>query len=77
MQTNSAEDEQIYQSPQVVPDLGNVRVQAYRAGICIKCISVLVDLVIQDSNRAPECWVPSVAVDRLLICLIRLWVLLL
>lgn len=68
---------QTYQSSKVVPDLGNVRVQAYCAGICIKCISVLVDLVIQNANRAPECRVPPVSVDRLLIGLIRFWILLL
>jgi hypothetical protein len=68
---------QTYQSSQVVPDLGNVRIQAYRAGVCIKCISVLVNLVIQNANRAPECRVPSVTIDCLLIGLIGLWVLLL
>jgi hypothetical protein len=68
---------QTYQSSQVVPDLGDVRVQAYCAGVCIKCISVLVNLVIQNANRAPECRVPSIAIDCLLIGLVRLWVLLL
>jgi hypothetical protein len=68
---------QTYQGAQVVPDLGDVRVQAYRAGICIERISILVDLVIQDANRAPECRVPSIAIDSLLIGLVCLGVLLL
>jgi hypothetical protein len=68
---------QTYQSPQVVPDLGDVRVQAYRSGICIKCISVLINLVVQNANRAPKCRVPSVSIDGLLIRLVRLWILLL
>lgn len=68
---------QTYQSSQVVPDLGNVRIQAYRAGVCIQRISVLVDLVVQNAYRAPECRVPAVAIDGLLIRLICLGVLLL
>lgn len=66
-----------YKSAKVVPDLGNVRVEAYRAGVRIECVSVLVDLVIQDSNGAPESRVPAITVDSLLVCLVCLGVLLL
>ena len=69
--------EQTYQCSQVVPHLGDVRVEAYGAGVCIKCISVLVDLVVQNANRAPECRVPPIAINGLLIGLIRLGILLL
>lgn len=66
-----------YQSAKVVPDLGNVWVEAYRAGVRIECVSVLVNLVIQDSNGAPESRVPAITVDSLLVCLVCLGVLLL
>lgn len=68
---------QTYQSTQVVPDLGDVRIQAYSTGICIQRIAILVNLVVQDTNRAPECWIPAVAIYGLLIRLICLGVFLL
>ena len=76
-ESTGAAEAQTYQGSQVIPHFGDVRVEAYGAGVCIKCISVLVDLVVQDANRAPECRVPSVAIDGLLIGLIRLGILLL
>ena len=71
------EVEQTYQSSQVVPDLGDVRVQADGAGIRIQRISVLVDLVIQNANRAPEGWVPAISINSLLIGFVCFGVLLL
>lgn len=68
---------QTYQCTQVVPDLGDVRVQAYRAGICIERISVLINLVVQYANRAPESRIPPVSINSLLIGLVCLGVLLL
>jgi hypothetical protein len=68
---------QTHQSTQVVPDLGDVRVQAYSAGVCIERISVLVNLVVQNANRAPESGIPSVSINSLLIGLVCLGVLLL
>lgn len=73
----SSWDDLAYQCSKVVPDFGDVRIEAYRTGIRIECISVLVDLVIQDTNRAPERRVPAVAVHGLLIRFIRLGILLL
>lgn len=72
-----AREDGAYQSTKVVPDLRNVRVEAYRAGVRIKCISVLVDLVIQDADGAPESRVPAVTVNSLLVGLVCLGVLLL
>jgi hypothetical protein len=68
---------QAHQSTQVVPDFGDVRVQAYRTGVSIKRISVLVDLVIQNANRAPKSWIPTVTIYSLLIGFICFWVFLL
>lgn len=68
---------QTYQGSEVVPNLRDVRVETDRAGVCVKRIPVLIDLVIEDSDGAPECWVPAVAVHRLLIGFVRLRVLLL
>lgn len=64
--------EQTYQRAKVVPNLGDEGIQADRARVCIKCVPVLVDLVIEHTDRAPECRVPTVSIYRLLIGLISL-----
>lgn len=61
----------------VVPDLRDVGVESDGARVCIKRIAVLVDLVVKNTNRTPECRVATVAVYSLLIGLISLGVLLL
>lgn len=66
-----------YQSPEIVPDLGNVRVQAYCSGVCIKCIPILIDLVIQNTNGTPECGVAAISIHGLLIGFVRFGVFLL
>lgn len=66
-----------YQCAQVIPDLGNVRVKADGAGVGIEGVPVLVDLVVQNTNGAPEGGVPAITVDGLLVGLVRLGVLLL
>lgn len=66
-----------YQSTQVVPDFRNVRVQSNSSRVSVESITVLVDLVVEHTNRAPEGGVLSVTVDGLLVCLICLGVLLL
>lgn len=63
-----------YQSAQVVPNLRNVRIQADGTGVCIQCIAVLVDLIVQDTDRAPECGIPSISVNCLLVRFVRLGV---
>jgi hypothetical protein len=67
----------LVQCSQVVPDFRNIGVQADCARIGIERIAVLVDLVVQHTNAAPEGWVPAVTVYSLLISLVRLRVLLL
>ena len=62
--------EQTHQCAKVVPNLGDVGVEANGSGVRIKRVSVLVDLVVQDSDGAPECRIASVTVDCLLVGLI-------
>jgi hypothetical protein len=62
------------QCAQIVPDLGNVGVEADGTGIGIEGVTVLVDLVVEDTNRAPEGRVATVAVDCLLVGLVCLGV---
>ena len=69
--------EQTHQCAKVVPNLGDVGVEANGSGIRIKRVSVLVDLVVQDSDGAPECRIASVTVDCLLVGLVCFWELLL
>ena len=64
-----------YQSPEIVPHLRNVRVQANSTRVGVQRITVLVNLIVQYTNGAPKGWVPSVTVDRLLISFVRLGVL--
>lgn len=66
-----------YQSAEIVPDFGNVGVEADRAGVGVECVSVLVDLVIQDTNRTPKGGVLSITIDSLLVSLVGFGVLLL
>ena len=79
LSANMAEFEmkQTYQGAKIVPDLGDVWVQANSPGVCIKCVAVLVDLVIKYADRTPECRIAPVSVDCLLIGFVRLGVLLL
>lgn len=66
-----------YQCPEVVPDLRYVRIQADSPRVCIQGIAILVDLVVQNSDRAPECRVATIAIHSLLIRFIGLGELLL
>lgn len=65
------------QRAQVVPNLANVRVQSDGPGVCIECVAVLVDLVVEYTNGAPEGRVSTIPVNGLLVGFIRLGVLLL
>jgi hypothetical protein len=62
------------QGTQVVPNFRNVRIQADRTRVGIERIAVLVDLVVENTNRAPEGRVATVAVDGLLISFVCLGV---
>lgn len=67
----------LVQGSKIVPNLRDVGVEPDGARICVQCVTVLVDLVVQHTNAAPECRVAPVTVDRLLVSLVRLGVLLL
>jgi hypothetical protein len=71
------ERQQTYQCAKVVPDLRDVGVEPNGTGISIECVPVLVDLVVQDTDGAPECGIAAVTVDCLLVGFVRLWELLL
>lgn len=65
------------QSAEVIPDLRDERVQPDGSAVCIQGVSVLVDLVVQHTNGAPEGWVAAVPIYSLLICFVCLGILLL
>jgi hypothetical protein len=67
----------LVQRAKVIPDLRDVRIEADGTRVCVKRITVLVDLVVQNTNRTPECRVATVAVYSLLVGFVGLWVLLL
>lgn len=67
----------LVQCAQVIPDLGNVGIQSDSTGVRVERVTVLVDLVIQHTDAAPESRVPSITVHGLLVRLVRLGVLLL
>lgn len=64
-----------YQCSEVIPHLRDVRVEADRTGVRVQGISVLVDLVVENTDGAPECGVSAITVDRLLVRFIRLGIL--
>lgn len=67
----------LVQSTEIIPYFGDVWVQANGPRIRVQSITVLVDLIVQHTNGAPECRVSPVAVNSLLIGLISLRILLL
>jgi hypothetical protein len=66
----------LVKASEIEPNFGNVRVDSYGTGVGIKSIAKLVDLEVENSYRAPEGWIASVAVDGLLIGFVCLVVLL-
>ena len=62
-----------YQSAKVVPDFGDVRVETDCSGVCIQCITILIDLIVQHTDGAPERWIPPISIHGLLISFICLW----
>ena len=67
----------LIQRTEIVPDLRNVRIEANSARVRVKRIAILIDLVVEDTNRTPERRVAAVTVDCLLVGFIRLGILLL
>lgn len=70
-------DNKTYKSAKIIPNLRDVRVQADGTRVCIESVPILVNLVIENTDRAPEGWIATVTVDGLLVCFVRLRVLLL
>jgi hypothetical protein len=66
----------LVKAAQVKPDLRNIRVDADGTGVCIKSVTKLVDLEVKNPNRTPKGGVTAIAVNRLLVGLVRLVVLL-
>jgi hypothetical protein len=67
----------LIQSAKVVPDFGNVGVEANGTRVRVKRIAVLVDLVVEHTDRTPECRVATIAVYGLLVGFVGFGVLLL
>lgn len=66
-----------YQCSQVVPHFRNVGIEADGTRVCVEGVAVLINLVVQHADGAPECGVAPVAVNGLLVGLVRLGKLLL
>jgi hypothetical protein len=60
------------QTSQIEPDLADVRVEADSSRVGVESITVLVNLVIQNTDRTPEGRISAISVDSLLICLVCL-----
>lgn len=67
----------LVQGTEIIPDLGDVGIQADGARIGVQSISILIDLVVKHANRAPKRGIPPVTVDGLLVGLISLGIFLL
>jgi hypothetical protein len=67
----------LVQGTEIVPNLWDVGVEADSPRVSIESIAVLVDLVVQDTDGAPEGRVAAIPIDGLLIGLIRLGIFLL
>lgn len=62
----------LIKSTKIVPDLTDVGVDTNCLAIGIQCIPELVDLEVEQTDRAPECGIPTVPVHSLLIGLVSL-----
>ena len=60
---------------QIVPHLGDIGVDSNGSKVRVERVSKLIDLVIQNTNRAPKGRVVAVAIYSLLICFIRIVIL--
>ena len=67
----------LIQSAKVVPDFRNVGVEANSTRVCVERITVLVDLVVEHTDRTPECRIAAIAVHSLLVGFVSLGILLL
>jgi hypothetical protein len=66
----------LVQASQIIPNLRDVRVNSDSTRISVECITVLVDLEIENADRAPKRRITPVTIDCLLISFVCLVVLL-
>ena len=66
-----------YQCTKIIPNFGNIRIQTDGSGVCIKGITILIDLIVKDTDGTPKGWIPAITINSLLISLVRLGVFLL
>jgi len=69
--------EETHQSTKIIPDLANVRVEPNSTRVCVKRITVLINLIIEHANGAPESGIAAIPVYSLLIGLVSFGILLL
>jgi hypothetical protein len=67
----------LVQGAEIVPHLGDVGIQTDGARVGVQRIAILIDLVVEHPDGAPEGGVATVTVDRLLVGLVGFVVLLL
>lgn len=70
-------NDRAHQSTEIVPNLGDVGIQSDCSGVRVQCVTVLVDLVVEHADRAPECRIATISVDCLLIGFVGFGILLL
>ena len=66
-----------HQSAEIVPNFRNVGIESDRPGVRIQCVAVLVNLVIEYTDRAPKGWVATISIYCLLIGFVGFGILLL
>lgn len=57
----------LVEGSQVEPNFRDVRIESNRSRVRVESVSVLVDLEVEDSDRAPEGRVSTISVDGLLV----------
>lgn len=64
----------LIETSEIEPDFGDVRVDANGARVSVEGIAVLIDVVVEDADAAPEGRIATVPIDRLLVGLVCLLV---
>jgi hypothetical protein len=71
-----AQWKETHQSAEIVPNLGDPRIEPNRTRIRVESVPVLVDLVVEHTDRAPEGGIAAIAIHSLLVGFVGLVVLL-
>lgn len=66
-----------HKSAKIIPDLGDVGIQSDGTRVSIQCVAILVDLVVENTDRTPESGIAAITIDSLLVCFVCLGILLL